>query len=379
MGIYRPFEKIEHANFISRPNRFTILCEKDGKKILAHLPNPGRLRELLLPGRRIYIAQESIKPWRKTIYTAIAVQRDGIPVFLHTAYANRIAHYLIEMDAIPGMEGARVISSEVRIGKSRFDILLKRGESLILMEVKSCTLFGKRIAMFPDAQTERGTRHILELSKISREGKKTAVLFLVHWPYADFFMPDYHTDLHFARVFLENRDLIDFIPISIRWMEDLSLYPQAKRLHVPWEIIEREADERGSYIIILHLKDDSLISVGGLGRVEFKRGFYVYTGSAMRNLSQRIKRHKRLIKRKYWHIDFLRSFSEFRDIIIFRSSERIECQISRAMSNIAGWEVPDFGSSDCKCSSHLFGFPSDPLISSEFHMIIQYFRMDRLI
>ena len=69
----------------------------------------------------------------------------------------------------------------------------------MFLEVKSCTLVGKKVAMFPDAITERGARHLRELADLSRNGSKTAVLFIVHWPLAEVFMPDYHTDLNFTR------------------------------------------------------------------------------------------------------------------------------------------------------------------------------------
>lgn len=376
---YRPFEEVEKAFFISRPNRFTILCEKEGRTINVHLPNPGRLEELLLPGRRIYLVKEDRNSGRKTHYTAVAVEKEEIPIFLHTLYANRVARYLIEGNAIPGMAGARVVSSEVRMGHSRFDILLEKGGDLILMEVKSCTLVGKRIAMFPDALTERGTRHIQDLSRVSRSGIKASVLFIVHWPHAIFFIPDYHVDFSFAKACLENRERIDFIPVSVRWRDDMSICPHAERLYIPWEIIEREAKDRGSYILILRLEKDLTLPVGGLGHVSFRRGFYVYTGSAMANLKRRMERHKRIRKRNHWHIDFLRSVSEFHDILPIRSSERIECQLANCLSGIACWEIPGFGSSDCECRTHLFGWEVDPLLCPEFHSVIQYFRMDRLL
>ncbi len=70
------------------------------------------------------------------------------------------------------------------MGRNRFDFLLKEGNKDILLEVKSCTLVGKKVAMFPDAVTERGARHLQELAKFSEEGMETAILFIVHWPFS---------------------------------------------------------------------------------------------------------------------------------------------------------------------------------------------------
>ena len=76
-----------------------------------------------------------------------------------------------------------------------FDLLLTndKGDEFLL-EVKSCTLFSKTGAMFPDAITERGRKHLLHLKELQNEGYHTGVLFLVQWDRAQWFLPDYHTD-----------------------------------------------------------------------------------------------------------------------------------------------------------------------------------------
>lgn len=374
---FRPFGKTETALYLRRPNRFTVLCEKDGRTIRAFLPNPGRLHELLLPGALIRVVREG-NAGRKTHFTAVAVEREGLPICLHTLRTNAIARYLIGRDAIQGLEGARVAATEIRIGKSRFDLLLKRAGKDLLLEVKSCTLFGKRVAMFPDAVTQRGTRHVEELAGIAKKGTQTAVLFIVHWPKAHLFMPDYHTDLSFARALLCHRDRVDVIPAAIRWEKDLSIYPESTRLDIPWSVVEREAKDRGSYLLVLRLRRKRRLAVGRLGTLSLPGGYYIYVGSAMANLTHRIDRHRRLRKLFHWHIDSLRSVAQLQSIFPIRSSERLECEISRALSEIADWTVAGFGSSDCQCQSHLFAMKTDPIQCPEFLEVIQHFRMDRL-
>lgn len=373
----RLFDRPFRASFVSRPNRFLVECTTDGQRLLAFLPNPGRLRELLLPGAILHLVEDHANPLRRTSLTAVAVERDGIPIMLHTHQTNQVARYLIENDLIPALCGTEIVKAEVTVGKSRFDFLLRDGKRDVYVEVKSCTLVGERTAMFPDAVTVRGARHLRELANLVREGNRGVVLFIVHWPSAEFFMPDYHTDLNFAQTLCEVRNRVDIVPVSVLWNGDLSLKPVARSLTVPWHYIEKEAKDRGSYLIILFLKDDLQRMIGKLGLVSFRRGFYVYVGSAMANLTARIERHRRLRKTIHWHIDAFRDSAEIISALPIRSSQRIECELAGSISAIAQWALPGFGSSDCRCPSHLFGFVDNPLVLPSFQKTLQYFRMDR--
>jgi sugar fermentation stimulation protein A len=374
----RLFKSILKTCFLRRPNRFLIQCEYKGKVLSAFLPNPGRLHELLLQGRIIHMVREEKDLNRKTRYTAVAVEREGHPIMLHTHRTNEVARYLLQKRKIPGLENAKVAKSEIQAGRSRFDFLLTDGDQNILLEVKSCTLVGDRVAMFPDAVTERGTRHMKELAEISEKGMRTVLLFIVHWPLAKIFMPDYHTDLDFSQTLLNVRNRVQIIPISVQWNQDLSLFPIVRLLQIPWNYIEKEAKDRGSYLLILNLKRNRNICVGKLGKVNFSKGFYIYVGSAMANLSKRMERHRHLRKQHHWHIDELRGVAEFHSVLAIRSSDRLECEIAKALSKIAEWSVPKFGSTDCSCKTHLFGMPKDPLHSEDFHKLLQHFRMDRI-
>ncbi|OPY77923.1 MAG: Sugar fermentation stimulation protein A [Syntrophorhabdus sp. PtaU1.Bin153] len=373
----RLFPEIFKATFKSRPNRFLVRCALERKRIDAFLPNPGRLQELLLPDATLHLTKECRPSSRKTSYTVVAVERDDIPIMLHTHRTNAVARYLIDEGRIPGLEGARVVRTEVPMGHSRFDFLVADGAGEMVVEVKSCTLVGKEVAMFPDAITDRGTRHLKELSNLARQGRRAAVLFVVHWPFARFFMPDYHTDLHFAQTLIEVRPYIDIIPVGVRWETDLSLGSDVRALEIPWQYIATEAKDTGSYLLMLHLKEGRQMDVGRLGPIFFREGFYVYVGSAMANLTARVERHKRLRKLHHWHIDTLREAAELRGALVIRSSARLECAIAKAVSQIAGWSVPGFGSSDCSCETHLFGFHEDPVHSAVFQTVLQFFRMDR--
>lgn len=366
------------ARFLERPNRFLVRCEDtEGGKINAFLPNPGRLHELLLPDAALWLIQD-VRPGatRATQFTVLAVERDGRPVMLHTHWCNHVARLLLESGAVPGLEGARLVRQEVAVGRSRFDFLMRDAEGAMYVEVKSCTLFGNGVAMFPDAVTERGRRHLLALADIAETGRARAVvLFIVQTPTAQWFMPDYHTDPAFARTMLDTRDRVRFLALPVRWDTGLRFQPSRHTLAIPWSYIEEESRDRGAYLVVLHLPENRSIAVGGLGTRVFDAGYYTYVGSAMNGLEARMGRHRRKHKRMHWHVDYLRAAADLVDILPIRSSVRLECEMASALQSLARYAVPGFGCTDCSCDAHLFYTPESPLSMPRFHQCLQYKRM----
>jgi sugar fermentation stimulation protein A len=365
------------GTFRSRPNRFVVECTLRNKIVTAYLPNPGRLWELFFPGSILYLIKHDIDYTGSTGYTVVGVERDGIPIMLHTHVNNLVAGKLIKENRIPGLENAEIVRPEVTIGHSRFDFLLNKTGNDMVVEVKSCTLVGNAIAMFPDAITERGTKHLLALATLADRGIKTAVVFVVHWPKARYFMPEHHTDIEFSKALLTVKDTVLVKAVSVEWKEGFSL-GATRELIIPWRLIEQEARDSGSYLIILRLRNAQRLSVGGLGEVNFSKGYYLYVGSAKTNLKQRIERHRRSSKPSHWHIDYLRPAADFHAALPVRSSDDLECDIARSLKKIADWNVHGFGSSDCNCVSHLYGMAEDPLHSRSFIDLLRYFRIDRL-
>ncbi|HET6515984.1 MAG TPA: DNA/RNA nuclease SfsA [Thermodesulfovibrionales bacterium] len=372
----RIFGGLQEAFFLRRPNRFIVECMVGKRKKRAYLPNPGRLWELLFPGVKLFLSDDGSSHERRTAYTVAAVEKEGVPVMLHTHETNTVARWLIERNMVPGLEGYRIVRPEVACGKSRFDFLLEKGGDELMLEVKSCTLFKGELAMFPDAATERGRRHLMELAELASKGKRSGVLFIVHSPSARYFMPEYHTDLPFSQTLFELRKEIFIKAVGVEWRDDLTPEDEAKELRIPWNLIGKEARDCGNYILILHLKRGKGVAVGGLGVTTFQRGYYLYIGSAKKNLTQRIKRHKSRRKRLFWHVDYLREKADFVAALPIRSSLQRECEIARALREISDWTVPRFGSSDCLCESHLFGMAGSPVLSPRFIKLLQYFRMD---
>jgi sugar fermentation stimulation protein A len=294
---------------------------------------------------------------------------------LHTHLANAVARLLLQRQLIPGLENVEIIREEVPLRNSRIDFLLREGGREVFLEVKSCTLFGNGVAMFPDAVTSRGKRHLEELAALSRKGNLSTVLFLVSYPDLKWFMPDYHTDLAFTQTIMALRDRLRVIPAALRWQEDLSLDSEVRLLDIPWGFVAEEAKDRGSYLLLLELDREWKVEIGGLGSLLFPRGHYVYVGSAMNNLTARLNRHETLRKRAHWHIDYLRPLASTFRAFPIRASIRLECDIAQAASGLFQTSHRGFGSSDCSCETHLFFSREDPLHAQGFHDFLQDFRM----
>ncbi len=120
---------------------------------------------------------------------------------------------------------------------------------------------------------------------------------------------------------------------------------------------------RGTYALLVHVPYDLALSVGELGKVDFKQGYYAYIGSALGGLEGRVNRHLRGEKKIHWHIDHLLIHARAVDVIVARSEERKECEVARGLAKDLP-SVKGFGSSDCNCESHLFCSP-------DLHMLLR--------
>ncbi len=372
----RLFDKVEEAGFVSRPNRFVVRCRLGQRLISAYLPNPGRLTELFLPGA-VLLLEKSSNKGRKLPYTVVSVLRDGYPVLLHTHRTNDVAEFLIKKGRVPGLEGARIIRREKAIGRSRFDFFLHDKGTEIVLEVKSCTLFTKRAAMFPDAVTARGRRHVEELAAISRNGREGQVLFIINHPSIEYFVPDFHTDPAFASALLGARDSMTITPLAMSVDRAFRVKKETRVLPIAWDVVEEHNRDAGAYVLILRLKRRRKLGIGALGNVDFPAGFYTYVGSARRGLGKRMERHRKREKKIFWHIDYLREAAEFVTIFPIRTLDDIECELAGKTAGLLGEGMRNFGSSDCNCASHLFFSEKNPMDIREFHDMIYYYRVDR--
>ncbi len=175
--------------FLSRPNRFIAEIKYEGRVESAHVHDPGRLKELLIKGAEVLFTNSS----GKLKYYIKAVKHNNEWVLIDSAQHSKIAMKIFSY--LPEFSKIREINKEITIGKSRIDFVLD-GTPL---EVKGCTLVRNGLALFPDAPTERGTRHVEEIIK-----HKGIILFLI-FRKADSFAPNWETDPKFSKKLSEAR------------------------------------------------------------------------------------------------------------------------------------------------------------------------------
>ena len=111
---------------------------------------------------------------------------------------------------------------------------------------------------------------------------------------------------------------------------------------------------KGCYCLIIHSQIKQKIKIGKIGPINFKKGYYVYIGSAMNSLESRIRRHLSDEKKLHWHIDYLLEKSEITNVI-YNENKKVECELSQYIAQKTDG-VKDFGCSDCECESHLYYF-----------------------
>ncbi|HET7292653.1 MAG TPA: DNA/RNA nuclease SfsA [Vicinamibacteria bacterium] len=167
------------ALFVARPNRFLVVARVGSRRVRAASSDPGRLSELLRPGARLLLAPATPGSRRRTRYTVVLVRKGRAWVSVVPALANAVLAGALARGGAPGLRDARVVAREVRHGRSRFDFLLLHCGRHVLVEVKSATLVENGVALFPDAPTARGARHVRELTEHVRRGGLAAVVFVV--------------------------------------------------------------------------------------------------------------------------------------------------------------------------------------------------------
>jgi sugar fermentation stimulation protein A len=188
------------AIFITRLNRFTVLVRVEGRRVRAYLPNSGRLKEFLAPGRLLILEKAKKNGKRKTRYTVVgALAETGVKVSVDARMPNRLMAEALRQNELEEFKGFRLLRAEPELGAGRMDFLLEgaKGEKF-LVEVKSCTLAENGVAMFPDAPTERGRRHLEGLTRMVEKGWKTAIVFLAQREDVEKFQPNHKEDPRFA-------------------------------------------------------------------------------------------------------------------------------------------------------------------------------------
>ena len=189
--------------FKARPNRFIAEVEVDGNLEIAHVPNTGRCKELLVENATVWL-KPSDNPNRKTKFSLHFVENKGVLVSLYSQQANSIVYEAVVSGKIKELLGYDYHQREKTVDNSRIDIYLENsnGESCFV-EVKGVTLIIDGEARFPDAPTERGAKHLKELIKLKKEGNRCCVFFLIQHPAGEFFRPNWENDPIFSQTLNE--------------------------------------------------------------------------------------------------------------------------------------------------------------------------------
>ena len=128
---------------------------------------------------------------------------------------------------------------------------------------------------------------------------------------------------------------------------------------------------KGSYLLVIELKNNTTINIGKLGKKQFSKGHYVYTGSALNGLEGRIQRHLRKQKKIHWHIDYLLNHAKIVGVFYKKNETREECNIANRFNKLHS--IEGFGCSDCNCKTHLFYGSKNDIMSIARSLELQNF------
>lgn len=201
-NLFIEFGPVASGIFLERPNRFVALVKMDGQSFFAHVPTSGRLRELLLPGTPVLLEASRV-PGRSTSFDLRAVSHGDVWVSVDARLPNRLLEAALKAEKIKAFARCRFIRREPAYAGGRLDFELRQDGRPVYIEVKSVTLVENGMALFPDAPTVRGTRHLQHLACLAKNGYRSAVIFAIQRGDARSFAPNSVTDPGFARALHE--------------------------------------------------------------------------------------------------------------------------------------------------------------------------------
>jgi sugar fermentation stimulation protein A len=368
------YPNFEEASFVERENRFVMQLKKNnGQTIFAYIANPGRMEEFLTPGHPFFITPGNSG---KYFYRVVSTFYQGSYILLDTIKINYLVERILKNRGIEAFNDAQRIRREVTVNRSKFDFLLEReGKKPALLEVKSCSLCHNGAAMFPDAPTERGKRHLQDLELLAAQGYDTYTLYLVGHKNARVFMPNGHTDRDYCEAFCKAKR-IHFMAFCVNMTDPVTFdLSYVKEVPIDFDTSRLLFADKGSYILVFYNEKPFKKIIGSLGERDFKKGYYVYVGSALHGLEKRIKRHLRQTKKIRWHMDYISpQCMKVEKVYPIRRPDRIEVGLARGMMEICAEFVPGFGSSDSEIDSHFFYFRERPYRTRAFLDLLLTYR-----
>ncbi len=196
-GVFLKYYNIVEGIFLNRPNRFIANVLINGELEKVHVKNTGRCKEILKEGTKVYL-ERSNNPNRKTKYSLISAYKGDLLINIDSQVPNDVIYSSISSNKVAELMEVDYLKREVTYGNSRFDLYYEKEEKKGFIEIKGVTLEADGISMFPDAPTERGTKHVLEIIKSIKEGYKSYIFFLIQMKDIDCFKPNETMDKKFA-------------------------------------------------------------------------------------------------------------------------------------------------------------------------------------
>lgn len=188
------------ATYTERPNRFTVIARYNSSLVRCYFPNPGRMTELLIPG--VEMALDKIDRFsnhaRKTSHEVVAVRLGELWVSIDSRIPNKLVAEALKDKQLKEFEAYPRIKRETFLGRNRFDFLLESSHESCWLEVKSCTLVVDGVAIFPDAPTARGSRHLRGLIEAKKHGYRACIMFVIQREGGEVFKPNLQTDPDFC-------------------------------------------------------------------------------------------------------------------------------------------------------------------------------------
>ena len=193
------YKDIEKAKFLSRPNRFIAHIEIDGKQEICHVKNTGRCKELLIPDATVFV-QEINGDNRKTKYDVIRVYKGERLINIDSLVPNKVFHEWVMGNNF--FKNIKLIRPECKYKSSRLDFYIETDLRKIFVEVKGVTLEINGVALFPDAPTERGIKHINDLCYAIDEGFEAYLVFIIQMKDVLYFAPNNETHQAFGEALI---------------------------------------------------------------------------------------------------------------------------------------------------------------------------------
>lgn len=216
MDIFFP-NKLTHGKLIKHYKRFLADVTLDnGDIVTAHCTNSGSMKTCIEEGAEVYLTPVN-DPNRKTKFTWEMIKINGNWIGINTSIPNLLAYEYVKNNVISGLQGYSRVKREVTFGDSRFDIFAENENEQCFIEVKNVTLKDKEFARFPDAQTERGQKHLETLIKVKKSGMRAVMLYFIQRIDVSKFGPAWDIDPHYSELLVyANNQGVEIIPFQVK-------------------------------------------------------------------------------------------------------------------------------------------------------------------